>query len=259
MKILASTLIVTILFASATTVFAAQNDLPTEPLYGVKTVSEDASLWLMTDPTLKLERLIELAQLRIQEMTALAEQDATIPELVVERLRMHIETALQLAAGQNDSNMQTSLLQIQSQLQTQEQTMMQLQSRASGNAQPALEQARIMTQEQLRLSNQGLDDPLAFRNRYQFQNPAATGTAVPTLTGTPPEIVTVTAQAPGYGPGPNAQETPGPNPTPGAGYGPGPNPTAPSNGGGSGGGGNNGGGGSGGGGGGGGGSGGGKP
>lgn len=230
MKALISVLIVLVLFASATTVFAAQNDLPTEPLYGVKIFSEDASLWLTTDPDTKLKRLMELAQLRVQEMATLTEQGTTIPEQAVERLRLHIETALQLAAGQDDENMQASLLQIQSQLRTQEQAMLQLQTRASENGQPALEQARIMTQEQLRLANQGLEDPITFRNRYQFQNQFATETLVPTLTGVPSETATTTPEAPGYGPGPNSTVTPGPNSTPGAGYGPGPNPTPGGNG-----------------------------
>jgi hypothetical protein len=230
MKTMLSALIVIVLFASTSTVFAAQNDLPTEPLYGIKVLSEDTSLWLTTDPTLKLERLMQLAQLRVQEMTALIEQGVAIPESVVERLRLHIETALQLAASENDENMQESLLQIQSQLQTQEQVMTQLQTRASANDQPTLEQARVMTQEQLQLANQGLENPLAFRNRYQFQNQFATETPAPTLTDVPSETATATPEAPGFGPGPNADETPGPNSTPGSGNGPGPNPTQGGNG-----------------------------
>ena len=244
MKTAMSALLVLLLFASATTVFAAQNDLPTEPLYGVKTLSEDAGLWLTTDPASKLERLVELAQLRVQEMTTLAEQGETIPAQVVERLRLHIETALQLAAGQNDEAMQASLLRIRSQLQAQEQAMTQLQTHASGNTQPALEQARVMTQEQLRLANQGLDDPLSFRNRYRSQNPFATETPAPTLTGVPSETATPVATGSGPGPGPNTQPTPGTgNPTPGAGSGPNPTPGGNGNGGGNGGGGGGGGGG----------------
>jgi len=227
MKTLISALTTLLLvFASATTVFAAQNDLPTEPLYGIKTLSEDASLWLTNDPASKLDRLMELAQVRTYEMAVLIEQGETIPEQVAQRLNLHIETALQLAAGQGDEEMQGSLLQIQSQLQTQEQVMTQLQTNASENGQPALEQARVRTQEQLQLANQGLEDPLAFRNRYQYRNQNATGTPVPTLTDVPSE--TSTPPAPGYGPGPN-QGTPAPGPisTPSAGYGPGPNQGTP--------------------------------
>ena len=224
MKTILSALIVFALFASTTTVFAAQNDLPNQPLYGIKTLSEDTSLLLTTDPAAKLERLMQLAQVRVQEMTALVEQGQAVPEQVIERLRQHIETALQLAASQNDQDMQTSLLQIQTQLQTQEQVMTQLQTSASGVDQPILEQARVMTQEQLRLADQGLEDPLTFRNRNRFQGNFAIGTPIPTLTGIPSE--TLTPGAPGYGPGPNAQPTPGAgNPTPGTGNGPGPNPT----------------------------------
>jgi hypothetical protein len=225
MKFAISTLIVLILLASTSTVFAAQNDTPIEPLYGVKTLSEDVGLWLTANPDAKLERLMELAQVRVREMTALAEQDEIIPEKVLGRLHLHIETALQLAAGQNDEDMHESLLQIQSQLQTQEQVMTQLQNRSSDEEQPALEQARVMTQEQLQLASQGVEDPQTFRNRYQhrFQNAFATDTPIPTVTDVPSETATPTP--PSYGPGPYTPGTPGSgNPTPGT-YGPGPNPT----------------------------------
>ena len=229
MKTMISALIVLVLFASATTVFAAQNDLPTDPLYGVKTLSEDAGLWLTMDPAADLERLMELAQLRVQEMTALTEQGETVPEPVVQRLHLHIETALQLAAGQSDEEMQASLQRIQTQLQTQEQTMMQLQDRASADDQPTFEQIRVMTQEQLRLANQGLEDPQEFRNHYRFQNPANIATPTPTLTGIPPVLTTPSPF--GNGQGPNSQSTsiPG-NSTPGNSSGSDPNSTPAGNG-----------------------------
>lgn len=235
MKILFSALTVfVLLFVGVGGVFAAQNDLPTEPLYPVKTISEDVSLWLAADPEVKMERLVELAQIRTQEIAALVEQGETVPEQVAQRLQLHIETALQLAAGQSDEEMQGSLLQIQSQLRTQEQVMTQLQTNAPEGDQGILEQARVRTQEQLRLANEGLEDPLAFRNRYQHQNQNANGTTTPSPTGVPSETATPPASG-GYGPGPS-DGTPGPNATPGAGYGPGPDPSTTPGGNGSGGG-----------------------
>lgn len=224
MKALASALTLSILlFVSVTGVLAAQNDLPTEPLYPLKILSEDVGLAFMTDPSTKLNRLIELAQTRTREIVALAEQGEPIPERVLQRLNLHIETALQLAAAQSDEEMHKSLLQIQLQLQTQEQVMTQLQMHAAEGEQPILERARLQTQEQLRLANEGLENPLTLRNRYQHQNQNANGTAASTSTGIPSETPSAPA---GYGPGPNAPETPGPNNTPGAGYGPGPHSTA---------------------------------
>ncbi|MFZ5856904.1 MAG: DUF5667 domain-containing protein [Chloroflexota bacterium] len=258
MKILISALtIFVLLFVGVGGVLAAQNDLPTEPLYPVKTISEDVSLWLVNDPDVKMDRLVELAQIRTQEIAALVEQGETVPEQVAQRLQLHIETALQLAAGQSDEEMQESLLHLQSQLRTQEQVMTQLQTNAPEGDQGILEQARVRTQEQLRLANEGLEDPLAFRNRYQHQNQSANGTGTPSPTGVPSETATPPAPG-GYGPGPS-NGTPGPNATPGAGYGPGPDPSTTPGGNGNGGGSGSGGGGNGGGGGGGGSGGGGKP
>ena len=60
-----------LLFGGGATVNAAQNDLPNEPLYGLKLWSEDISLQVQDNPEQKVERLMDLTQARIQEMTRL--------------------------------------------------------------------------------------------------------------------------------------------------------------------------------------------
>jgi uncharacterized membrane protein YgcG len=232
---LVSVLATLILFTSASVTYAAQNDLPTEPLYPIKTISEDAQLWLTTN----LTRLMQLAQLRTEEMTALTERGETIPQRTAERLNLHIENALQIAATQSDAEMQKSLTRIQTQLQAQEQTIAQLQAGASPANQSTLESAQRMSQEQLRIANQGIEDPSAFRNRYGGPRPSVTDTPTPTATGLPIPSATAapTKSGNGYGepnegtPGPHS--TPHPNSTPGSGGGsPGPNPSVTPGGGG---------------------------
>jgi hypothetical protein len=220
MKTLVSSLLIVFLLAGATIVFAAQNDLPNEPLYGIKTFSEDARLWLTINPNTRLEHLMELAQIRTQEMSALVDQNEKISQQVTQRLILHIETALKQAAGLEDAEMHTSLIRIRAQLETQEQVMTQLQHRASNSSLSNLEWARVQTQEQLRLTNEGLTDPLTFRNRYRYQY--FFGTETPQSTGVPTQSDTLLE--PGYGPSPNSQGTPEPNSTPGAGNGPNPTP-----------------------------------
>ena len=73
MNLIISTLVIAgLLFGGGATVAAAQNDLPNEPLYQIKLVSEDANVWLAHDPTMKIEMLMEQAQTRTEEMAALA-------------------------------------------------------------------------------------------------------------------------------------------------------------------------------------------
>src|SRR5574338_396054 len=51
MKLAVSTLVIVgLLFGGNATVSAAQDDLPNQPLYPVKVMSEDVSLWFVSDP-----------------------------------------------------------------------------------------------------------------------------------------------------------------------------------------------------------------
>ncbi len=246
--VMVSILILVFLFASGSVVYAAQDDLPNQFLYPVKTLSEDTQLWITTNPNAKLTRLMELAQLRTEEMTALSNCEETIPPQAAKRLSLHIENALRIAATQNDAEMQQSLMQIQTQLQAQEQMVLQLQAGASPANQSTLAGVQTMAQEQLRIANQGLMDPSAFRNRYGGPRFSVIDTPTPTPTGAPAPSETAVPTKPGNGYGePNEgtsgpQSTPHPNSTPGSGNGPGPNPNITPDGGNNGGGGNEGGG-----------------
>ena len=113
MNLIISTLVIAgLLFGGGATVSAAQNDLPTEPLYQVKLVSEDASVWLAHDPTVKIEMLMEQAQTRAEEMAALASAGIIPPAGLATRMQDRIQQALQLAATLDDAAMTASLDQI---------------------------------------------------------------------------------------------------------------------------------------------------
>src|SRR3990172_9217066 len=63
MNLLVSALIAFgLLFGGASAVSAAQDDLPNEPLYQVKLLSEDAQLWLNGDPAAEIQMLMEQSQ-----------------------------------------------------------------------------------------------------------------------------------------------------------------------------------------------------
>lgn len=204
---------------------AAQNDLPNEPLYVLKTWSEDISLQFQNDPQLKVERLMELAEIRVQEMTQLTEDGQTPPDQVALRLEQHIHQALQICSNLDEATLNQTLLQIRDRLQEQDRIMQQLQIHATQDAQAILERTREMLQLRLQLVDDGLMDSEMFRNtiRNEFQYgqeeeqmpPAQNGSGQPIGEGEPQPH----GNDNGSGAGPNTD--PGePNVNPG-----GPNPS----------------------------------
>jgi hypothetical protein len=165
MNLMISLLVIAgLLFGGGATVNAAQDDLPNEPLYSLKMWTEDLSLQVRNDPDQKVDRLMELAQVRIQEMTRLADAGQTVPDQTRLRLEQHIHQALQLCSTLEDQALNQALLQIRDRLQQQDRDMEQLQLHAPQDVQPVLAQTRTMLQQRLRWVEEGLVDREMFRS-----------------------------------------------------------------------------------------------
>lgn len=233
MNMLVSILVIAgLLFGGGATVNAAQDDLPNEPLYALKTWSEDISLQFQNDSQLKVERLMELAEIRVQEMTILTEAGQTPPDQVGLRLEQHIHQALQICANMDDATLDRTLLQIRDRLQEQDRIMQRLHTHATQDAQPILEQTREMLRLRLQLVDEGLLDGKMFRNtvRNEFRFGQDDEQAPPAQNGNGAQNGGEGAPQPGEngngsGPGPNPEpggpntEPGGPNTTPGTGNG----------------------------------------
>jgi len=156
MNVLLSILVIAgLLFGGGATVRAAQDDLPNEPLYGLKTWTEDLSLRFQNNVEDKVNRLMELAQIRIQEMQQLAEADEPIPDQLRLRLEQHIHQALQICVNLADPTLERTLLQLHERLQQQDQDMAQLQLRTQEQLQlHTQDQSQTQTQEQLQQQTQ---------------------------------------------------------------------------------------------------------
>lgn len=212
MNIIVSVLVIVGLLAGGgITVKASQDDLPNEPLYGVKTWSENVSLQLQNSPEAKVERLMGLAQARVQEMSQMIESGRTPPDRTRQRLEQHLQQALQLCSNMDDAGLDRTLLQLRNQLQQHEREMQNLQNHAAQNAQPMLERTRAMLQTHLQLANDGLQNHEMFRNTVR--NGFHYG-----LTQTPPASVPSTPVAPNGQQ--NGQATPQAGPGEGNGLGP---------------------------------------
>lgn len=184
MNIIVSLLVIAgMLFGGGATVSAAQNDLPNEPLYQVKLMSEEAGLWLTHDPTQQIDRLMQQAQTRMQEMQALASKGMTPPDDLVSRAQERIQRALRIA-GQLEGEVQVAALQqIQLQLQRQAQQMEQTQSTDCADCDHLLQQTREMLRLQLQNVNNRLEVPNGAQNQNQVrttQTPQPTHLTIPT-------------------------------------------------------------------------------
>jgi hypothetical protein len=157
------------------TVAAAQDDLPNEALYPVKTATEDVSLWLTTDPQTEMDMLMELIQLRVDEMIMLQAEGVTPPAKVITRLELHTQQAVQIAAGMEDAAMQGALLQIHTELQQQQQVMQILQAQTSGETSQVMAQTATMLENRIRMVEDGMADPQGFQNNVRNEEELRTG------------------------------------------------------------------------------------
>lgn len=196
MNMLMSALVILgLLFGGSATVSAAQDDLPNQPLYQLKLMSEDAKVWLASDPGLKIEMLMEQVQTRTEEMAALTLAGITPPAELTIRTQERIQQALHIASSLDDASMVVAMEQIRTHLQTQEQLMIRLQDGSCTECEPILQQTREMLHNQLGQIESDLIDPEAFRNQNQNQNqvrttqtPLATGSAVTPQTSCTPAL-----------------------------------------------------------------------
>lgn len=157
-----------LLLGGGATVAAAQDDLPNQSLYQLKLWTENAKMAMTGDPQEQATLLMSMAQARVQEMTALAEQGIAPPDQVRDQLQQHLHQALQLATDMDEATREQVLLQLRDCLQTQDQTMQQLQLHVDADIEPLLTRTRQMLQTQLQLADEGLADPQGFQ--YMMEN-----------------------------------------------------------------------------------------
>lgn len=230
-----------ILGGSGATVAAAQNSLPDQALYPVKTWSEDVRTGMTSSTQTRLELALEYTSRRAEELQVMLRAGQTPPEAVQARMQAEIDLSIQLAAGQPDRQAVQAFEQIRQQLQVHEQVFLNLGKPTDPKAEALLDRTRTMLQDRLHLCEVGLKDPAMLRqqlrDRDQKQDggktpsapalmPSTAGKANPWTTGTP-----TPGSSYGPGPGDGAGTTVGDGgdnpwttgtPTPGSGYGPGP-------------------------------------
>ena len=243
-------LIATVVFGGGTaTVAAAQSSQPNQMLYGVKLLSEDILQQMPADPQAVMELDLKLASRRAEEVRTMVESNSTLPDDILLRYRSQLEEAVRIAANLPADQSQQALEMVQTRLQTQLQTLQQVQPGNNPQAALTLESTRLMLQLHLDMVEQGKSNPAALRIETKNQidmgvrqitgtpNAAASQSAVEEKAGSNPWVEGTPTPGSGYGPGSGDGTcdtcTPTGNgqgsnpwavgtPTPGSGYGPGP-------------------------------------
>lgn len=170
MKLAMSALVIVgLLFGGNATVAAAQDDLPYEPLYQIKLLSEDVNLWLTFDPMAQIEILMQQTETRAEEMAALTTKGIAPPPDFATQVQERIQRALQLISNLDDPSQIAVRQQIRERLQRQEQMVIQLQDGTCSACQPVLQQTRDMLRTQLRQMEGDVIQPEPFQNQIQNQ------------------------------------------------------------------------------------------
>jgi len=155
---------------AGTTAVAASNSLPDSPLYTVKLALEEAELTFNTDENAEAELHLQRAETRIDEIEQMAIENRAAGDETLTRLQTHLTTAMQLAAAMPEANMNGILLRAQQMVQSRTRTMRQAQDNAP-ETQPQLNGAyQLMHQFGMEVE-EGLADPVTFRQRYMNNRP----------------------------------------------------------------------------------------
>ncbi len=232
-KALAIAVIVLVLVtASSITVFASQSSLPGDPLYTIKSISEDVRLSLTFSTEAKLDLTMDYTNHRVNEIQGLVTQGKSLPDQTSERYQRELEEELQLAAQLDDQQLHAALVQIKAQAESQGMTVEELIARLPNQASPAIIHLQERLREQVELSMIGEQNPQAFRREIhdrehgrQGPNQEATDdqqellTTQGAITPAPSEENTGNGMSkpteePGHGNPGNGNHTPNPTHTP---------------------------------------------
>ena len=167
-KALVITLLVLVFIAgSSFTVYASQSSLPGEPLYTVKSLSEDVRLSFTFSKQAKLNLTLDYTTRRIGEIRSLVSAGKSVPEQSSDRYQMELEDALQLAAQMNDQQLVPALNEIKISAEDQGMSVDELISGLPEHASPAIVHLQQRIREQVQLSTIGEKDPQVFRSEIR--------------------------------------------------------------------------------------------
>jgi len=160
-------LVLVFITASSITVYAEQRSLPGEPLYTIKSASEDIRLAMTVSPQARLDLTLDFTNRRLGEIQGLLSKGKPLPDQASNRYQNELDEALQLAAQLNDQQLETALNEIKIHAGGQGMTIQELIASLPDQAYPAIIHLQQRLQEQVQLSTFGEDNPQGFRKEMQ--------------------------------------------------------------------------------------------
>jgi hypothetical protein len=160
--------------ASGATAYAAQESLPNQALYPVKTWIEDVRLGLASSPQTDFDLLMGFVDERIDEIEGLIDAGLPVKNEVQTRLQAQWQQALQIAAEMDDAELLKAMEQVQ--IRTREQV--QLLENMEANRPEDIEALQLTTRAMNNIRNtaeDAIEDPLSFRLRQGTNRPEEAG------------------------------------------------------------------------------------
>jgi hypothetical protein len=170
------------LVGSSLTVSAAQDSFPGDTLYPLKEISEDIRLSLTRSPQARLDVTLDYTNRRVDEITHVLATGKPLTAQASDRFQVELESALQLAAQMEDTQMQNALGKIKNHAENQAMTIEELISNLPEQAEPAIVHLQERLREQVKLSTDGKNDPQTFRLEIRERQNRPSGSHKPTAT-----------------------------------------------------------------------------
>jgi hypothetical protein len=152
------------------TAYAAQESLPDQALYPVKTWIEEVRLELASGPQADFDLLLNFVEERIEEIEALVAEGQPVPTKVATRLQWQLQKMSQLAAEMEDP----AMLQAMEQVRARSQIQVQILEKLRVNAPEDMQALELATQAMHNIRNTAegaLQDPLGFRLHQGINRP----------------------------------------------------------------------------------------
>ncbi len=195
MGAIASIITIVMLAVGGTGVYAAQNSLPGDLLYPVKTAVEEIRYTTEQDAQSRFTSLDEMLQNRFQEMDLMEQNGRQLNEEFVERVQSQTDLMLQTTAALDDNAISPALEEIQLKLKTQLDNM-QVETDPGGDEDGdadqdqdqdrTKDQLRDQIRDMLRLRLDTVDEAMLdvnrFRNQMQKGMPSIEVTTDPEVT-----------------------------------------------------------------------------
>jgi hypothetical protein len=148
-------------------VYASQDSQPGDMLYTVKTTGEDVQFRLANHADTKVQLALKFAARRVSEALNMAENGQQIHGSLINRLEQNLNTALRAAAEMDEPEL--GLERIKAEIHIQKRDCDRIQGNMPDAEELGLNRLRNVLEHKNRVVEEGLEEPLTFRNVYRLR------------------------------------------------------------------------------------------